>query len=317
MRQSIELTPGLDRRQVLKGGLTLGAGLVIGVRLPLGAEAKTAAPAEFIPNAFVRIAPDSTVTVLSKHIEFGQGTYTGLATILAEELDADWSRVRVVAAPADAERYANLFFGIQGTGGSTAMPNSYEQMRQAGATARAMLVAAAAETWAVEPSEIEVREGVIRHAASDRSAPFGELVERAALLEPPEQVELKDPADFILIGREGLRRVDVAAKSRGTARYTIDIDKAEMLTALIARPPRFGATVASVDSAAAKTVPGVEQVVTVPQGVAVLAKGYWAAKKGRDALRSRVGRIRGREAGQQGAPCRIPDPARSTGHRGA
>jgi isoquinoline 1-oxidoreductase beta subunit len=203
----------------------------------------------------------------------------------AEELDADWSQVRVEAAPADAARYANLFFGIQGTGGSTAMPNSYEQMRQAGATARSMLVAAAAETWEVEPSEIEVREGVIRHAASSRSAPFGELVEKAALLEPPEEVTLKDPADFTLIGRDGLVRVDVAAKSRGTARYTIDIDKAEMLTALIARPPRFGATVASVDSSAAQAVTGVERVVKVPQGVAVLGKGYWAAKKGRDALR--------------------------------
>ena len=148
----------LDRRQLLKGGLTVGAGLVIGLRLPRGAEARMAAagtelvPDSFVgfaPNAFVRIAPDDTVTVLSKHIEFGQGTYTGLATILAEELDADWSTVRVESAPADVTRYANLAFGVQGTGGSTAMANSWEQMRRAGATARAMLVAAAAAEWEV------------------------------------------------------------------------------------------------------------------------------------------------------------------------
>jgi len=285
MASSTAPTVTVDRRQVLKGGLVVGAGLVIGLRLPRGAVAKTVAAEELVPNAFVRIAPDSTVTVLSKHIEFGQGTYTGLATILAEELDADWSRVRVVAAPADVELYANLFFGIQGTGGSTAMPNSYEQMRQAGATARAMLVASAADIWEVEASEIEVHEGVVRHAPSGKSALFGELVEHAATLEPPAEVELKDPADFTLIGREDLRRVDVAAKSRGTARYTFDFDEAETLTALIARPPRFGGVVASVDDSAARAVPGVEAVVTIPQGVALLARGFWAAKKGRDALR--------------------------------
>ena len=278
-------TPVLDRRQLLKGGLAVGAGLVIGLRLPRAAEARAmAAGAQLAPNAFVRIAADDTVTVLSKHIEFGQGTYTGLATVLAEELDADWATVRVVSAPADVTRYANLAFGAQGTGGSTAMANSWEQMRRAGATARAMLVAAAAAAWEVPAAEIEVREGVVGHPASGRQARFGELVDRAAQLEPPAEVELKDPAKFTLIGREDLPRVDVPAKSRGTARFTYDIQLPEMLTALLARPPRFGGKVASVDEAAAREVPGVVDVVTVPQGVAVLAEGFWAAKKGRDAL---------------------------------
>lgn len=287
----------VDRRQVLRAGLTLGAGLVIGLRLPSPAsgaaarlaaagEAAASAGAELVPNAFVRIAPDGTVTILSKHIEFGQGTYTGLATLLAEELDADWSSVRVEAAPADAERYANLFFGIQGTGGSTAMANSHEQMRRAGATARALLVAAAAETWRVEASTIEVRDGVVRHPASGRSAGFGELVERASALEPPaaDSVRLKEPNRFRLIGREDLPRVDVPAKSRGTAAFTLDLHPPETLTAVIARPPRFGGRVRSFDDREAKKVPGVAQVVAVPQGVAVLAEGFWAAKKGRDAL---------------------------------
>lgn len=277
---------GFDRRQVLKGGLVLGTGLIIGFRLPGRSAASEAAGAagDFAPNAFVRIAPDDTVTVLAKHIEFGQGSYTGLATILAEELDADWSQVRVEAAPADASRYANLFFGIQGTGGSTAMANSWQQLRQAGATARAMLVAAAAATWEVPAAEVEVARGVLRHPASGRSATFGEMALAAAGQAPPADVVLKKEGDFTLIGREELPRVDVAAKSRGEARFTCDLQLPGLLTAVIARPPRFGGRVRSVDAAAAKKVPGVVDVVAVSAGVAVLGEGFWAAKKGRDAL---------------------------------
>ncbi|MCP4204464.1 MAG: xanthine dehydrogenase family protein molybdopterin-binding subunit [bacterium] len=285
---------GVDRRQVLKGGLVLGTGLVIGLRLPRRSLAMTEASGqggELVANAFLRIAPDDTVTILSKHIEFGQGSFTGLATILAEELDADWARVRVEAAPADASKYANLFFGVQGTGGSTAIANSWEQMRRAGAAGRALLVAAAAEAWAVPTAEIEVRSGVVSHAGSGRSARFGELAERAAALaesSPVAEVELKDPKDFTLIGREGLPRVDVPAKSRGEASYTYDLALPEMLTAVIARPPRFGGTVGSVDAEAARSVPGVVDVISIPQGVAVLAQGFWAAKKGRDALAGKI-----------------------------
>lgn len=289
MRPVPALSTGFDRRQVLKGGLAAGAGLVIGFHWTPRAAARvdateTTATGELVPNAFVRIAPDDTVTVLSKHIEFGQGTYTGLATVLAEELDADWSQVRVEAAPADASRYANLFFGIQGTGGSTAMANSWEQMRKAGATARALLVAAAAAAWEVPVEAITVEKGVVRHDPSGRSARFGELVERAATLEPPAEPTLKHPDDFTLIGREPLPRVDVPAKSDGTARFTLDMDLPGLLTAVLARPPRFGGKVKSFDASAAKKVRGVVDVVETPRGVAVLAESFWAAKKGRDAL---------------------------------
>ncbi|MFC3284011.1 molybdopterin cofactor-binding domain-containing protein, partial [Litchfieldella rifensis] len=165
----------ISRRRFLQGS----AGLVLGLYLaPLTlngsrAEAQEGAEADFEPNAFVRIATDGTVIVLAKHLEMGQGTYTGLATLVAEELDADWSRVQVEGAPADAERYKNLAFGLQGTGGSTAIANSYEQMRTAGATARAMLVAAAAERWGVAEESISVSQGVVRHADSGREAGFG------------------------------------------------------------------------------------------------------------------------------------------------
>jgi len=280
-----ELT--LDRRHLLKSGLTLGAGLVIGFRFDRRVEAKTTAgaAADFAPNAFVRVSPDDTVTILAKHIEFGQGAHTGIATVLAEELDADWAQVRVEAAPADAERYANLFFGMQGTGGSTAMANSWEQLRRAGATARAMLVEAAAARWGVPAGEIEIGEGVVSHAGSGRSARFGELAEAASELEAPEEVTLKKPEDFKLIGREDLPRVDVPAKSRGEADFTFDFARSGTLTALIARPPRFGAKVAAFAPATAKRVRGVTHVVEVPQGVAVVAENFWAAKKGREALK--------------------------------
>jgi isoquinoline 1-oxidoreductase subunit beta len=283
---TLATSPGLDRRQILKSGLTLGAGLVIGLRLPRPAEAKmgAAAGSELVANAFVSIGADDTVTILSKHIEFGQGTYTGLATVLAEELDADWSTVRVESAPADVTRYANLFFGAQGTGGSTAMANSWGQMRQAGATARAMLVAAAAAAWDVPAAEIAVADGIVSHAASGHSARFGELVEHAAGLEPPAEVALKDPKDFKLIGRQMLPRVDIPAKTDGRAQFTLDVQMPDMLTAVLARPPRFGGAVKSFDATAAKKVQGVVDVVQVPQGVAVLAKGFWAAKTGREAL---------------------------------
>ncbi|HET6368981.1 MAG TPA: molybdopterin cofactor-binding domain-containing protein, partial [Pseudomonadales bacterium] len=166
-----------SRRQFLVGGAAAGMGLVIGLRLDrAAAQGGAAAPAVLAPNAFVRIAPDNTVTIIAKHIELGQGAHTGLATLLAEELDADWSQIRVEAAPIDVARYNNLAWGpIQGTGGSTSIANSWEQLRRAGATARAMLIAAAAQRWKVPAGEITVDRGVLAHAASGRRATFGEL----------------------------------------------------------------------------------------------------------------------------------------------
>lgn len=271
------------RRQMIQSGLTVGGGLLLGFRWGT-APAWADEAAEFMPNAFVRIGTDDSVTVIAKHIEFGQGVYSGLATILAEELDADWGSVRVEAAPADASRYNNLFFGpVQATGGSTAIANSWMQLRQAGAAARAMLVEAASREWGVDAAGIEVERGVVRHPASGRSASFGELVERAATLEPPSEPTLKSPDDFRLIGTS-VPRVDVPAKCDGTARFTMDFAGDDVLTALIARPSRFGGQVASFDAAKVRQVDGVVDIVQVPRGVAVIAKGFWAAKRGRDAL---------------------------------
>ena len=273
------------RRELLQNGIAAGAGLVVGFHWPSRRVlAQDGESTPFAPNAFVRIAPDNTVTVLSKHIEFGQGSFTGLATILAEELDADWSTVRVEAAPSDPTRYNNLLFGpVQGTGGSTAIPNSWEQLRQAGAMARALLVHAAAAEWEVPATEIEVAGGRLSHAATQRHATFGEMADKAAETEAPAEVTLKDPADFQLIGTS-VPRVDVPAKSDGSALFTADLDLPGMLTALVARSPRFGGKVAKVDDQSAREVPGVVDVFRIPTGIAVLARSFWAAKKGRDAL---------------------------------
>jgi isoquinoline 1-oxidoreductase beta subunit len=276
------------RRQFLSAGAALTIAFYLpDVRGQLSGPGKTAATAAtqggFAPNAFVRVAADNSVTVMAKHIEMGQGTYTGLATLVAEELDADWQQVRVEGAPADAGRYNNLFWGpTQGTGGSTAIANSYEQMRKAGAAARAMLVSAAAETWRVPANEITVSNGTLAHK-SGRKASFGELAEKAAAMPVPSDVKLKDPKQFKLIGKR-VPRKDSRAKTNGTAQFTSDVKLTGMLTAVVAHPPLFGATVKSFDAAKAKAVRGVANVVQIPTGVAVLATDFWAARQGRNAL---------------------------------
>jgi len=284
----------VSRRDFLSYGLRAGFGLTLGLSLPVMAQVRESAPgitgtqkieAALAPNAFVRIGTDNTVTVVSKHLEMGQGTYTGLATLVAEELDADWSQVTVVSAPADAGRYNNLLWGrVQGTGGSTAIANAYEQMRKAGAAAREMLVQAAANRWQVEPNSITIEQGTVIHAASGRKATFGELAEAASKLPVPEDVFLKDPSEFRLIGQQ-VKRKDLPPKIDGSAVFTLDIERPGMLTAVVLHPPRFGAKVKSFDAARALKQPGVKRVVEIPSGIAVLGDHFWAAKKGRDALR--------------------------------
>ncbi|WOD15209.1 xanthine dehydrogenase family protein molybdopterin-binding subunit [Paraburkholderia kirstenboschensis] len=282
-----------SRRTFLKAAGAVAAvganiGLTIGFEwagMGRRALAATMPDATFAPNAFLRVAPDNSVTVVAKHVEMGQGAYTGIATIVAEELDANWQDVRVESAPADAKRYANLAFGtMQGTGGSSAMANSWMQLREAGAKARAMLVSAAAAQWKVPATELVTRDGSVHHAATNRSATYGSLASAAARLPVPQKVALKSPKDFRLIGHQ-LPRVDVPPKTDGTAQFTLDVTFPGMLVALLQRPPLFGATVRSFDASAAKAVPGVVSVVQVPGGVAVVAKGFWAAKQGRDALK--------------------------------
>src|SRR6185437_1718048 len=280
----------LARRDFLKTTGSVGlATLTIGFEW-MGsrrAAALAAAPSPgdpFTPNAFLRIGADGSVTVIAKHVELGQGAYTGIATVVAEELDADWARVRVESAPADAKRYANLAFGtMQATGGSSAMANSWNQLREAGAKGRAMLLAAAAQRWHVPVTELSVEKGIVYHRGSQRQAAFGSLVKAAAALPVPGSAPFKDPKNFSLIGHP-IPRIDVAAKCDGSAQFTLDVALPGTLVALLKRPPLFGATVKSFDAAAAAAVPGVVKVVEVPRGVAVVAKNFWAAKLGRDAL---------------------------------
>jgi isoquinoline 1-oxidoreductase beta subunit len=281
----------ISRRNFMKGmgGLTLAVALP--KALAQSGPGKTmGAPttAAFEPNAFVRIAPDNTVTVIAKHLEMGQGTHTGLPTLVAEELDADWSQIRVEPAPADAKRYNNLLWGpAQGTGGSTAIANSFEQLRKAGATARAMLAAAAAAKWGVPVAEITVSKGVVAHG-SGRKAKFGELAADAAMQTVPQEVKLKDPKEFVYIGKH-VPRTDARAKSTGAAQFTQDVRLPGMLYAVVAHPPRFGARLKGFDATAAKAMRGVVEVVAfdtgATNGVAVLAGDFWSAKKGRDALK--------------------------------
>ena len=283
------MSGGLSRRALLAQA---GGGLVIGLVLPSMARAQAIRrtdPSEFrkvpaAPNAFLRIAPDNTVTVIAKHIEFGQGPFTGLATLAAEELDADWSQMRAEHAPADAVLYANLNMGQQGTGGSSSMANSYYQMRKAGAAARAMLVTAAAQQWGVPAGEITVDRGVIAHAGSSRKAGFGTFTAAAAKLPAPPDPVLKDPAAFRLIGTR-LPKLDTIGKSTGKAIYSIDVARPGMVHSAILHPPAFGAKAKAVDDAYALAVPGVVAVRQVPRGVVVYAKSRHAALRGIAALK--------------------------------
>ncbi|ELL9329280.1 molybdopterin cofactor-binding domain-containing protein [Vibrio fluvialis] len=281
-----EVVPGRRKFLKLMGGV--GAGLTLGFSLPVSNQAQaadmTSSAVPFEPNAFVRIGTDNKVTVMIKHIEMGQGTYTGLTTLVAEELDADWAQMVAEGAPADASRYNNTFWGpMQGTGGSTAIANSYIQMRTAGAAAKAMLVAAAAQRWNVDANQIQVRAGIVSHG--NNKATFGELALDAAKQPVPDEasVKLKTPEQFVFIGKQKVSRKDTG-KNNGTAIFTQDIKLPGMLTAMVLHAPKFGAKVKTVDATQAKASPGVVDVVTIPTGVAVLAKDYWSAKKGRDLL---------------------------------
>jgi isoquinoline 1-oxidoreductase beta subunit len=213
--------------------------------------------------------------------------WTGLSAVLADELDAAWNQMRAEGAPALVPLYGNVAFdpkgNVQGTGGSTSMASSWQQLREAGATARAMLVAAAAKRWGVPASEITVVDGVVAHS-SGKHATFGELASDAAKQPVPKNVKLKDASQFKLIGRDKLPRLDSRAKSTGTQQFAIDVSLPGMMTAVVMRPPKFGAKAQSIDATAAKAVPGVVDVVQIPRGVAVVARDTHSAKKGREAL---------------------------------
>lgn len=275
-------TPRASRRDFLKLTALAGAGLVIGARLGSG----PARAADDVPNVtpFIRIGTDDTVTVFSKHLDMGQGSATGLATLVADELDATREQTRVEFAPADPELYKNLLFGVQGTGGSTAIANSFEQYRRAGATARAMLVRAASKRWGVRESEIRVSGGIVKHAGG-KSLTFGELAEAAASMPVPENVALKTPEQWVYIGKE-FPRLDSYNKTVGAPdSFGMDVHFDDMLVAVIAKPPKWGGKLKLFDTTATRQVRGVVDVLPIPQGVVVLAESTWPAIKGRDALK--------------------------------
>lgn len=254
-----------------------------GLSLGLASQVEAAAQGEIaFAQTFLKIDADSTVTVFAKHLDMGQGIWSGLASIVAEELDADWAQVRVEGAPA-APEYKNLFFGSQTTGGSTSTANSFDQMRKAGAVARAMLIQAAADRWGAPPAEITVSAGVVRHAASKRTLTFGDLATKAAALPVPERVAFKDPKDYVFLGK-AFPRLDSLAKSTGAQVYGMDVRLPGMKVAMVRRAPRFGGVVKSFDASAARKVAGVVDVVQVPSGVVVIAENTWAARLGREAL---------------------------------
>lgn len=272
-----------SRREVLVvGAVVAGSSLLVGCSIgdlmSIGSEAEFGA---FGP--FIKITDDGQVTVISKHIEFGQGNHAGLAAIVAEEMDADWARVRVEQAPAIAKAYANLGMGVQGTGGSSAIANSWMQLRTAGAAARAMFVEAAAKKFGVPAGKITVKDSVV--SGGGQTATFAELLFDASKVKPPKAPVLKDPKTFTLIGTDRVRRKDSQIKSDGTARFTIDVKEDGLLTAVVAHAPRFGGKVKSFDDAQARRVKGVVDVVEIPSGVAVVATSTWAALKGREALK--------------------------------
>ncbi len=270
-----------SRRGFLIGAALVGGALVVGPVEALAADAPAQQPGVLGP--FVKIAPDGSVTVVNKFLEMGQGNHAGVCALVAEELDADWSKVSFEHAPADSKVYANSFLRMQGTGGSSAIASSFGEMRAAGAAARAMLVQAAAQRWNAPVAEIAVKDGVVSHGG--QSAHFGELVADAARLSPPQKPVLKDPRAFTLVGTARARRKDSAGKATGRALYTQDVQAPGLLVAMVAHSPRFGGKVKSFDDAAARQVKGVVEVVQIPTGVAVLADDTYAAKKGRDSLK--------------------------------
>ncbi len=275
-----------SRRRFLQSGTALSGALVIGFWLPEGmgrnaAFAQAPAPKAVPPNAFLRIGKDGSVTVLVKHLEFGQGVTTSLPMLVAEELGCDWSKVRGELAPAGPE-YAHTAFGMQMTGGSSSVSNSWEQMRTVGAQARTMLVQAAANQWKLKPADLRVENGFVL-GPGGKKAPFGQFAEAAMKLPVPEKVELKPAKDFKLIGKP-TRRTDSGPKVEGTATFGLDVKRKNLHTALVAHAPAFGATLRNMNADKVRGIPGVTHVVQLSNGVAVVATSYWAAKKGRDSL---------------------------------
>ncbi|HEX9463234.1 MAG TPA: molybdopterin cofactor-binding domain-containing protein, partial [Alphaproteobacteria bacterium] len=276
---------GLSRRGFLQAGAAAGGGLILSLSLPFATGDAEAAGADgFAPNAFIHIGGDGRIVLTMPYVEMGQGTYTAIPMLIAEELEVDLKQVRLEHAPPNEKLYGNpLLGGIQATGNSNAIRAAWQPMRQAGATARTMLVSAAAKRWNVDPTSCRAQNGAVLHAPTGRSIGYGELAAAAARLPVPANVALKRPQDFKLIGTPA-KRLDAPAKVNGTAVYGIDVRPPGVKIATLAQSPVFGGRVKSVDDAAAKAVKGVRQIVRLDDAVAVVADHMGAAKKGLAAL---------------------------------
>jgi isoquinoline 1-oxidoreductase beta subunit len=287
---------------------------VIAFRIPARRE-KQQAGAPFAPNAWLRIGTDNSVLVVVDRSEMGQGVTTSLPMLLAEELEADWSKIRFEFAPAD-KAYTNQLFGVQGTGGSSSVRAAWKPLREAGARARTVLIAAAAKAWGVEPSSCRAESSAVTHSATGRRLSYGALAQRAAAIPVPAEVALKDPKTWRLAGKP-TKRLDTKFKVNGSAQFGIDVRVPGMLTAVVARSPVFGGKVKSFDASRAKAIPGVRSVVQISSGIAVIGDGYWPAKQGRDALQvtwdegpvaqvstASISRLFAERAGQDGAVAR-------------
>ncbi len=314
----------VTRREFLQAASAAGATLVIGFTLPgcAGPGAPAGPPLE--PNAWLKIGTDESILVIVDRSEMGQGIATALPMLLAEELEADWSKIQIEFAPADPV-YNHRLFGMQATGGSASIRAAWTPLRQAGAAAREVLIAAAAQTWDVDPSACRAENGAVTHAGGRRLT-YGRLVATARTLPVPTDPPLKEPKDWKILGTR-VPRLDTPPKVDGSAQFGLDVTVPGMLVAVVARCPVFGGTVASFDAAQAKAVPGVRHVVQISSGIAVVADGYWPAKTGRDALAvtwdeganaavssASIGRLFAQRAGRAGAQARHdgnPDRAMS------
>lgn len=275
---------GLSRRQFLQVSAAAGGGLLLGLALPLATEDANATADDFAPNAFIRIESDGRIILTMPYVEMGQGTYTSIPMLIAEELEVSLSQVELEHAPPNEKLYGNpLVGGVQATGGSTTIRAAWEPMRQAGATARIMLVNAAANKWGVDPASCHAEGGEVLHSATGRRAKYGDLTADAALQTVPQTVPLKPQKEFKLIGTPA-KRLDTPAKVNGTAIYGIDVTMPGLKIATLAQSPVFGGKVKSVDDTAAKAIKGVRQIVRLDDAVAVVADHMGAAKKGLAAL---------------------------------
>src|SRR5690242_7300317 len=273
----------VSRRGFLQASAAMGGGLLLSLSL-VSPKPDAEAAADFVPNAFIRIERDGQIDLTMPYVEMGQGTYTSIPMLIAEELEVDLKQIRLQHAPPNEKLYANPLLGVQATGNSNAIRGAWQPLRQAGAAARTMLVAAAAKRWNVDPASCRAQRGEVLHASTGRSAKYGDLAADAARMPVPENVALKAPADFKLIGTPA-KRLDTPVKVNGTAVYGIDARPPGVKIATLAQTPVFGGRVKSLDDTAAKAVKGVRQIIRLDDTVAVVADHMGAAKKGLGALK--------------------------------